>query len=101
MGHKKKEGGKKKKAPTLHSRNFHDICFSSSKTKYVLRQQAALASARRKEAVKSVVFSGQRQVAHCPWFSPSSAAPAPDLPPVLRGLLTSTKRGIDGGIEAV
>ena len=34
-GTQKKEGGKKK-APTLHSRNSHDFCFSSSKTKYVL-----------------------------------------------------------------
>jgi len=44
---------------------------------------AALAASSRKEAVKNVVFSGQRQVAQSPWFSPRSAAPAPALLPVL------------------
>lgn len=79
---KKRRGGKKKSS-TLHSRNSHDICFSSSKTKYVLCRWAALAAVSRKEAVKSVAFSGQRQVAQCPWFLLGSAVPAPDMPPVL------------------
>lgn len=39
-----KRGKKKKKAPTLHSRNSRDIFFSSSKTKYVLCNSVLAAS---------------------------------------------------------
>lgn len=36
-GTQKKTGKKKEKMPsTLHSRNSHDICFTTSKTKYML-----------------------------------------------------------------